>query len=123
MLLAEHEPRIRACALIAAPIDLEAWLGSSRSQEIQNVGANDLLTLFSPRTNETKLSCPLFLLYARDDNIVPPAQARECAERLEALKKPVTLEGVPSGGHGESLLRQAIPRVIEWLQGASGSRS
>jgi dienelactone hydrolase len=123
MLLAEHEPRIRGCALIAAPIDLERWLGPTRSQDVQNAGGSDLLTRFSPRTNEAKLTCPLFLFYSRGDTIVPVTQARECEERLGALGRSVTVEVVPTGGHGEALLRQAIPRVVEWLQKASSARS
>jgi hypothetical protein len=43
-----------------------------------------------------------------------------CAERLEALGKPVTLVIVRSGGHYDSMIRGGIPRGIAWLQELTG---
>ena len=42
------------------------------------------------------------------------------ARAMSASFWPVTLEVVPSGGHGAGMVQQAIPRVISWIQRLPG---
>jgi dienelactone hydrolase/DNA-directed RNA polymerase subunit RPC12/RpoP len=121
ILFAENEPRLKGCAALAAPIDLEAWFGAPVVAEFRQGGFGDLVSLASPRNNEERLNCPVFLFHARDDSVVPVEQSQECAERLERQSKRVTLEIVPRGGHGERMMAQGIPRVIDWIRGLAGS--
>ena len=79
ILLAENDSRLKGCAALAAPIDLEEWFGAGAVEELRRAGAGDLFTSDSPRANEDRLACPLFLYHARDDPVVPAGQSEACA--------------------------------------------
>ncbi|MDR1851175.1 MAG: prolyl oligopeptidase family serine peptidase [Propionibacteriaceae bacterium] len=62
----------------------------------------------SPIYHLDNLTCPMLILQGEDDKVVPPAQATEMAQAVEAKGLPVTLIMFPGEGHGfrkpESLL-------------------
>src|SRR5262249_55038981 len=71
LLVAEHDPRIKACVAYAPCTDVEARLhGVSLSLENSQPGYKDFLHNSSPRTHAAKLKCPLFLFHAEDDHNV-----------------------------------------------------
>jgi dienelactone hydrolase/DNA-directed RNA polymerase subunit RPC12/RpoP len=125
MLFAANEPRVRGCVAYAPAIDLqERFPADFRRDRARAIpGAEALFTTYSPKQNESKINCPLFLFHALDDSNVPAKQSQDCAARLKALGKPVTLVTVPTGDHYNSMINEGIPRGIAWLKGLSGSGS
>ncbi len=116
LLFAEHEPGLKGCVAYAPVVDLTSRLGGRGAGRLQRFGLSDLLTRYSPRISEAKLTCPVFLFASRDDENVSFEESVGCSERLQKLKKPVTLELVDTGGHYESMLNEGIPRGIAWLK-------
>jgi dienelactone hydrolase len=119
LLFAEQEPRLKGCVAFAPAIDLAQRFGPAASAIRQN-GLGDLVDRFSPKTNESKLSCPLFLFHAQDDSNIPISSSQEWAQRLSGMGKTVTFETVPTGNHYDSMIQQGIPRAIGWLQDRAG---
>ncbi len=124
LLVAMHEPRIKACAAYAPVSDVEAHLGPEAIAAAERLvtGAANQIKRSSPRTHEARLNCPVFLFHSRTDQVVPVQQTLEFGERLNSLGKPVTLEIVPSGDHYNPMISQGIPKAIGWLRslGAPG---
>lgn len=116
LMLAEHEPRIKACVAYAPCSDPEAYYrGESVQLRMMLPGAFELLAHWSPRKNEEKLHCPLFLFHARNDSNVSYQETAAFADRLGQLGKQVTFESVSSGDHYDSMIEQGIPRGAAWL--------
>jgi dipeptidyl aminopeptidase/acylaminoacyl peptidase len=63
------------------------------------------------------LKCPVFLFHTEDDQNVPIRQSTDFAALLEKTNPQVTLVTTPHGGHYNSMIREGIPRGIEWFQG------
>jgi acetyl esterase/lipase len=116
LLFAENEPRIRACAAFAPCVDVAARLGPQMVSVLGRTGLGDLASRYSPATNESRLTRPLFLFHAMDDTNVPPAETAGLAERRRAAGEPVTLVNVPTGDHYDSMIEQGIPEAIEWFK-------
>ena len=115
--MAEHEPRIKACAAYAAVTDVEVRLAQAIPDlERKMPGYKEFLRFSSPRTHADKLKCPLFLFHAQDDSNVPISQTTSFAELVKKTNPDVTLATTPRGGHYDSMIREGIPRGIAWLQ-------
>ena len=118
LLLAEHEPRIKACAAYAPCIDLEsrlAQLVKDPTAPLILPGIQEFVIRSSPRTHEQSLNCPLFLFHAQDDTNVPFGDSQAFANSLRQRGRSVELVTVPRGGHYDAMLTDGIPRAIEWL--------
>ncbi|MDZ7620781.1 MAG: prolyl oligopeptidase family serine peptidase [Patescibacteria group bacterium] len=116
LMLAEHEPRIKGCAAYAPCSDPEERYRSDGIQlRMALPGAFELLAHWSPRNNEEKLHCPLFLFHARNDSNVPYQETADFAQRLQQLGKQVTFESISSGDHYDSMIQHGIPRGTAWL--------
>ncbi len=118
VLFAEHEPRLESCVAFAPALDLEQRFGAEAVAQLKRAGVGDLAVRYSPRADEKKLACPLFLFHARDDSNVPVAESEAFAARLQGQGKSVTLELVDDGDHYQSMIDQGIPRAIAWLKGS-----
>lgn len=118
LLFAEHEPRLKGCVAFAPAIDLGKRLAPAMPFLMQQ-GLTDLVVRYAPKTNEMKLSCPLFLFHAQDDSNVPVSSSLDWAQRLQRLGKTVTMETVPTGNHYDSMIQQGIPRAIAWMTGGA----
>src|SRR5207249_2157891 len=71
LLVAEHEPRIKACVAFAPCTDLETRLRPVTPRLEKAIpGYKDFIRTSSPKTNADKLKCPVFLFHAKDDNNV-----------------------------------------------------
>jgi dipeptidyl aminopeptidase/acylaminoacyl peptidase len=117
LLLAEHEPRIKACAAYAPVTDVEAWLAPFIPElESALPGYRKFLSFSSPSTNADMLKCPVFLFHAEDDPKVPIRQCTDFAELLKKTNPHVTLVTTPTGNHHTSMIREGIPKGIKWFQ-------
>jgi dipeptidyl aminopeptidase/acylaminoacyl peptidase len=117
LLVAEHEPRIKACVAYAPVTDVEARLAPViATLDHQIPGYRSFLHESAPKTHAAKLKCPVFLFYATDDSNVPPSQTTDFAAQLKATNSAVTVESVAHGGHYESMIRDGIPKGIAWLR-------
>jgi dienelactone hydrolase len=117
LLIAENEPRAAACVAFAPAADLAIQYNSQAQTELTRAvpAAAALFTSLNPRTGEAKIKCPVFLFYA-DDDARFASQDRDLGDRLAAAGKKVTVEHVPLGGHYESMIREGVPRAIQWLK-------
>ncbi|MFO7903611.1 MAG: HEAT repeat domain-containing protein [Planctomycetota bacterium] len=121
LLLAANEPRLKACIAYAPVSDVERSVKEMLPilrRRINNLDA--LLDLASPRANESRIQCPVFLFHAHDDSVVSYSQSMAFADRLRDAGKPVTLAEVHSGGHYDPMISHGIPRAIAWLGQFSG---
>ena len=108
------KPKKHTAKEIAAKID-----AATTNRGGGKVGQADRLG--QDKGGHAKLACPLLLFHARDDSNVPVQESIDCADRLKALGKPVTLEVVPTGDHYRGMLAQGIPRAIAWLKAPPGA--
>lgn len=117
MLVAEREPRVKACIAYAPAPDLEARLGTRAISALARVipGYEDFIAWASPQNHTELLKCPTFLFHADDDNNVPTEQVAAFATALQQTNKQVTFVRVPTGGHAQSMIYQGIPAAIAWL--------
>jgi dipeptidyl aminopeptidase/acylaminoacyl peptidase len=117
LLVAEHEPRIKACAAYASVTDVEARLAEPAPWLDRSLpGYREFLRFSSPKTHADKLNCPVFLFHARDDRTVPNRESTDFAALLKKTNPHVTLVTTPNGGHYNSMIQEGIPKGIAWFQ-------
>jgi dienelactone hydrolase len=117
LLVAEHEPRIKACAAFAPATEVEGRLAEVIPLLDRALpGYRKFLHFSSPRTHADKLQCPVFLFHARDDANVPVRDSTDFAAILRKTNPRVTPVTTPHGGHYDSMIREGIPKVIAWFQ-------
>lgn len=117
LLLAEHEPRIKACAAFAPICDLEARLEKAiplLSKPIPDFPA--FVHRSSPAVGIRNLRCPTFLFHADDDSNVPTEEVALFAAELHKTNDHVTFVRVPTGNHYESMIKEGVPQAIQWFQ-------
>jgi dipeptidyl aminopeptidase/acylaminoacyl peptidase len=118
LLVAEHEPRIKACAAYAPVTDVESRLAQVIPQLDRAIpGYRKFLHFSSPKTHADKLTCPVFLFHAQDDDVVPPRNSTDFAALLKKTNTRVTIVTAAGGGHYDSMIREGVPKGIAWLQG------
>ncbi|MDB5335625.1 MAG: Alpha/beta hydrolase family protein [Planctomycetaceae bacterium] len=125
LLLAEHEPRIKACIAYAAASDVETRLTPNLNPMTANrefPGIYTFLKRSSPKTHAAHLNCPVLLFHAQDDNNEPASTTRAFHAQLQALGKPSTLIEVQTGGHYDAMIREGIPAALNWLRQLPGNR-
>lgn len=118
--LAAREPRIKGVAAFAAAIDLEERFGPAMAQLRRVPGFMSYFEKLNPRANEPKLSCPVFLFHASDDDNVPISDSENCERRLKQLGKNVTFVRTNRGGHYQSMIDEGIPAAIAWVKSKAG---
>ena len=119
LLLAQHEPRIRACIAFAPACDLENSLAGVTSDFTMKrlfPGLVDFVQQSSPKTHIAEFQCPVFLFHALDDENIPASNSSEFASALRNAGKQVTLRNVAFGNHYQSMIDEGIPQAISWLQ-------
>jgi dipeptidyl aminopeptidase/acylaminoacyl peptidase len=117
LLFAEHEPRIKACAAYAPCTDVVTLL-AKRIPTLEKAlsGYGEFLRFSSPRTHAEKLKCPLFLFHAQDDRTTLVSESTDFAALVKKTNPEVTLVITPTGGHYPSMIREGIPKGIEWFR-------
>lgn len=111
--VAAADARVKACVAYAPVTDVNARLADIATQ-VERVapGFTAKLSRFSPSNRRNRISLPLFLFHANDDDNVPAASVRQFAAWNRAAK----LVEVPSGGHYNSMIQVGIPSAIRWLR-------
>jgi dipeptidyl aminopeptidase/acylaminoacyl peptidase len=118
LLVAEHDPRVKACVAYAPVTDVPARLGPRNIDQIsrQVPGFKEFVERSSPRTHMAKLQCPVFLFHAKNDRTVPVAESVRFANDLKKTNPKVKLVEPPTGDHYPGMIRQGIPQAIAWLK-------
>jgi dipeptidyl aminopeptidase/acylaminoacyl peptidase len=118
LLVAEHEPRVKACIAYAPATDIEAHLGAHDVDLLATVlpGFRDFIREYSPLAAVSQLRCPLFIFNADDDSVVPPEQSARFAAEVSKVNPNVTYVRVPTGNHYDSMIKEGVPRGISWLK-------
>jgi dipeptidyl aminopeptidase/acylaminoacyl peptidase len=120
LLVAEREPRVKACAAFASVTDIEARLGPRVVKALSVLpGFGEFIHEYSPLTHASELTCPLFVFGADDDDVVQPSQPALFAAAAAKVNRNVTYVHVPTGGHYDSMIKEGVPRAVEWLKGLS----
>lgn len=116
LLLAEHEPTIRACLAYAPVVDLIDRLHKNGFEQLlARDGYAELFRYFSPKSRESDLNCPVFLFNARDNARVDADETIDFGRQLTAMGKKVKVEIVDQGGDVQSMHATGIPDGIKWL--------
>ena len=119
LLLAEHEPRIKACIAYAPIFNVtertDAKLISIVEQDIPDF--SQYLTQISPSSNLNKLTCPVFLFHADDDSNVEKSTIDPYATQLQRLNPKAQYVTVPTGEHYDSMLNDGIPQSYRLAAG------
>lgn len=118
LLVAEHEPRVKACIAYAPVPDIERRLGRRFIQAVAQGIPDypDFIARSSPINGAAQLRCPVFLFHAADDSNVETIQVADFATQLKKTNSHVTFSQVPSGNHYDSMIQQGIPQGIAWLK-------
>jgi dipeptidyl aminopeptidase/acylaminoacyl peptidase len=118
LLVAEHDPRIKACVAYAPVTDVPARLGPQTIDRVERqiAGFKEFAARISPRTHLDKLRCPVFLFHTRDDKNVPTSESVTFYNDLKKTNPKVKLVEPPAGGHYPAMLKQGIPQAIAWLK-------
>jgi dipeptidyl aminopeptidase/acylaminoacyl peptidase len=117
LLVAENEPRIKACAAYAPCTDVEMRLAKITPQLDKAIpGYAKFIRSSSPKTQTDKLKCPVFLFHAQDDQNVPIRETTDFAKLLKKINPRVTLVTARTGGHHDSMVREGVPKAIDWFR-------
>jgi len=117
LLMAEHEPRINACAAFAPVTDVEERLAKVIPDlERSMLGYKDFIHFSSPKTHADKLKCPLLLFHAAGDKNVPVRHSQNFVDLVKKTNPDVTLIIARQGGHYDSMINEGLPKGIAWLQ-------
>jgi len=116
--LAAADDRIRRVAAYAPDPDLIARLGPDWVELVNESipGFKRWATEASPLQNAAKISAPVLLFFAEDDDIVSIAAGRAYAAALRKSDKQVVLEETKSGGHYQSMIDEGISKGITFFQ-------
>lgn len=119
LLLAENEPRIKACVAYAPIVDLPKRLGDEFIKDIGPLIApdyRDFITRSSPAQNVARLKVPTFIFHAADDDRSKTEDINPFVANLQTSNNQVTFVNVPSGGHYDSMIQVGVPQAIAWLK-------
>ncbi len=122
LLVAESEPRIAACLAYAPVTDVERRVEQIASDAGQYLDANlpgfrDFLQKTSPLRQVERLRCPTFLYHSEEDERIAIADSETFVEALKKTNPRVTFVRGKRGDHYESMIREGVPKGIDWLQG------
>ncbi len=117
LLLAENDPRIKACIAYAPVFDVtknvDAQLVKYFEREMPDF--RNYLTQISPATKINQLTCPVFLFHADDDDTVTRDTVEPYVETLKRKNAKTQYVTVPTGGHYDSMIHDGVPKAISWL--------
>lgn len=126
LLVAENDPRIKGVVAFA-PGTFDGEFGAMISGLTSHVpGIEAMRTVYDPgaQANVARLTCPVMLFTALDDDVVPPAETQGLHAKIGSWspcpESPV-LHTVPSGGHYDPMLNPGIARAIDWVREHAGT--
>jgi len=117
LLVAGHEPRIKACAAYCSVTDVEGRVAQAIPLlDRQIPGYREFLRFSSPKTHADKLKCPVFLFHAQDDSNVPVSETTTFAALVKKTNPNITVVANARGDHYNSMINEGIPKGIAWLK-------
>ncbi|MET0649506.1 MAG: prolyl oligopeptidase family serine peptidase [Pyrinomonadaceae bacterium] len=118
LLVAEREPRVRACVAYAPVTDLEKYFGEEALKGLASAipGYREFVRRASPHAGAKDLRCPLFLFHAEDDENVAITESVNFAGEVSKHNPAVTFVRAAQGGHYDSMIEEGVPKAIEWLK-------
>ncbi|HEY3377257.1 MAG TPA: prolyl oligopeptidase family serine peptidase [Armatimonadota bacterium] len=118
LLLAEKDPRIKACVAYAPLFNITEHTPDSMLSacEIQMPYFRQFTTDISPSTYLAQLTCPVFLFHADDDSIIGRDDVEPYVKKMRRYNPQVTYVTVPTGEHYDSMIDAGVPQAITWLQ-------
>ncbi len=118
LLLASKDARVSKCVAMAPCTDLNKRLGELQSDRAASKVLPKLPEYFkngSPITYVNKLTCPVFVAHARDDDNEPFEDTEIYVQELNKAGGKVTFADLNTGGHYEAMLKKAIPQAVQWI--------
>jgi dipeptidyl aminopeptidase/acylaminoacyl peptidase len=123
LLVAENEPRVAACVAYAPCTDVRSRLTGNRLMRLmepQFPGFGAFIDQTSPINGAARLRCPLFVFHSSDDKTLPIAQTTALVEEAKKVNPNVTFVRTDHGGHYNSMIKEGVPKAIEWLKTQPG---
>lgn len=118
LLLAADDERIRAVAAFAPVTNVVSHLPQTARDRLEQAmpGYGDFLRDSSPIEHAAALATkPVFLFHALDDRVVSPEESARLFAAM-ANRNPASVRVVvQSGGHYGSMIRDGVPRAIDWF--------
>ena len=116
--IATSTNQVSACVAFAPICDLESRLGVDGMATLDRwvPGTSAGLREASPKNRVTRMSCPVFLFHALDDDNVPAETVVAFKNTLLRNQAKVEYVAVSSGGHYESMISQGLPKAIQWIR-------
>ena len=123
LLVAENEPSLAACIAYAPCSDVRRRLGDGgiRPLDARIPGFGAFIDRTSPINGASRLRCPLFLFHSREDKNVPIAESAAFAQEVQKVNPSVAFVQAEHGDHYNSMIKEGIPRAIQWLKALPGS--
>lgn len=121
LLVARREPRVRACVAYAPVTDVEKYFGEDIMEALSSVMPDyrEFVRRTSPQAGARDLRCPLFLFHAEDDENVRIAESVKFAGEVGRHNPSVTFVRAAKGGHYDAMVKEGIPKAVEWLKALS----
>lgn len=114
--VAQNAPKIKGCVAYAPIVNVEEWLGAEALDVFKETGLGQLVRAQSPHLHGEKITCPIFLFCAQDDETVDHESVKTYADALKSAGKSVEHVEVTTGGHYDGMIQGGIDKAIEWLK-------
>ena len=114
--VAQHEPRVRACAAYAPVTDLEGRVGPDIRLLDLLGGFSQYVRDYSPLVQAQRLGVPALIFHAKDDSNVRCADSQRFVELVQRTNPKVSLKLAESGGHYDAMISEGIPAGIAFFR-------
>ncbi len=116
LLVAANEPRIKGAIAYAPATDIEKFIGAGLDAFDDYIsGFHKFISQSSPINNISKIKVPVFLFHSEADSTVSIKMTEDFSEKLNQSNANVTFVKAKSGDHYSSMIKEGIPKGIEWL--------
>lgn len=116
LLVAANESRVKAAIAYAPATDLEKDLVKIIKPFNNDFpGFADFIQQSSPKNNISKIKIPVFIFQAVNDSVIHFEDTKNFADELQKNNPNVTFLSTDKGDHYDSMIREGIPKGLEWL--------
>lgn len=116
LLVAANEPRVKAAIAYAPATDLEKRLKSVIEPFNDALpGYRNFIAQSSPKNKISKIKIPVFIFQATNDSVITFEDTKTFVIELQKNNPNVTFVTTDKGDHYDSMIREGIPKAIEWL--------
>ena len=113
---AAFDSRVAGCIALAPEVNVPRFVqGAGAIERAGAPGLQATLAALSPHNNIARLTKPVFLSVASDDDVVRPADVKGFAETLQKTNPATTFLPVASGGHFDGMMKEGRAGALEWL--------